>query len=286
MAESKATILQFPLGPLQTNCYVLACNETKRAAVIDPAWDGRAIYDKTVAEGWSIQHILLTHSHFDHVGGLAELKELSGAPIAVHPGAVPMLENAVLAGRMWQISIPEPPAPDVLINDGDLIELGNLQLEVLFTPGHAPGHVCFYLASEGVLFDGDVLFQQGIGRTDLPGGDYATLMDSIHQRLMILPDETLVLSGHGPATTIAPGKRNESLPDLVKGQPYSELSGVGVDVSVGTGVGSAPSQKKVAVLTATAAIFVNELAVRSFTSHPHNAYSPEHLVHLGDAGTP
>ena len=100
-----------------------------------------------------------------------------------------------------------------MLNDGESINLGNLQLEVLFTPGHAPGHVCFYLESEGVLFDGDVLFRQGIGRTDLPGGDYALLMDSIQRRLMSLPDETIVLSGHGPATTI--GQERDTNPFLV-----------------------------------------------------------------------
>jgi glyoxylase-like metal-dependent hydrolase (beta-lactamase superfamily II) len=118
-----------------------------------------------------------------------------------------------MAGKMWQITIPAPPAPDTKLDNGDLISVGELTLEVLFTPGHAPGHVSFYLAEEGVIFDGDVLFSQGIGRTDLPGGDYDLLMDSIRQRLLVLPDETLVLSGHGPATTI--GQEKQSNPFLL-----------------------------------------------------------------------
>lgn len=199
-------ILQLPLGPLQTNSYLFACEDTKKAAVIDPSWSGDLIAGKAEEEGWTITHILLTHSHFDHVGGLAELKELTQAPIYIHPEAVPMFENAVMAAQMWQINIPEPPPADILLTNDQQLEVGDLRLRVLFTPGHAPGHVCFYVAEHNVLFDGDVLFQQSIGRTDLPGGDYDLLMQSIRQRLLLLPDETAVLSGHGPATSIGQEK--------------------------------------------------------------------------------
>ena len=199
-------IFQLPLGPLQTNCYLLGCEETKKAAVIDPSWDGQLIAQKAEDKGWEITHILLTHAHFDHVGGLAELKEVTKAPSYIHPDAIPMLENAVLAAQMWQIQMPEPPPADYSIADNQEIEVGNLSLRVLFTPGHAPGHVSFYLADYHVIFDGDVLFQQSIGRTDLPGGDHDLLLQIIQRRLLVLPDETTVLSGHGPATTIGQEK--------------------------------------------------------------------------------
>ncbi|PID85832.1 MAG: MBL fold metallo-hydrolase [Chloroflexi bacterium] len=200
------TILQMPLGPLQTNCYLLGCDETMTAAVIDPAWNGRAIAATANDQGFTITHILLTHAHFDHVGGLTELKQETNAPIFIHPAATEMLSEAFLQAASWQIRILPPPPADIMISPGENITVGNLELEVLFTPGHAPGHVTFYLRRENVVFDGDVLFKQSIGRTDLPGGDMSLLMQSIREQLLVLPDETHVLSGHGPSTTIGQEK--------------------------------------------------------------------------------
>lgn len=200
-------IFQLPLGPLQTNCYLVACKVTMKAAVVDPSWDGRKIADIATEHGYRISHILLTHAHFDHVGGLADLAKATKAPIYIHADAIPMLERANESAARFNLPLPTPPAADKMLAEGDVIEVGNLKFEVLFTPGHAPGHVCFYLRDHNVLLDGDVLFQGSIGRTDLPGGDYPLLMQSIEEKVLVLPEETAVLSGHGPTTSIGQEKK-------------------------------------------------------------------------------
>jgi hydroxyacylglutathione hydrolase len=211
-------VRQLPLGPLQTNCYLIGCEETLQAAVVDPSWNGRSIVATAETDGWEITHILLTHSHFDHVGGLEEVKALTGAPIYIHAEAVEMLNNTTMSAAFFGLRVSPPPSPDEYLSDGQEIQLGELLIQVMYTPGHAPGHVSFYLPDYRIVFDGDVLFQDGIGRTDLPGGDYATLMETIQEKLLTLPDETKVFSGHGPATTIGQERRNNPFLQEIAGQ--------------------------------------------------------------------
>ena len=189
-----------PVGMTQANCYIVGCEETKLGAIIDPGDEGKRILEAVDDSGLKITHVLLTHAHFDHIGAADEVVKATGAQLALHPQDLPLL-NA--GGGATFFGLPSPPIPDASLQlEADQeIAVGELTLRVLHTPGHSPGHVTFYEPKQGVIFDGDVLFAQGIGRADLPGGSYETLMDSI-QGLLTLPDETVVYSGHGPPTTI------------------------------------------------------------------------------------
>ncbi len=190
-----------PVGPLQTNCYIAACQETMACAIIDPGGDAREILSFVQEQKLAVKHILLTHAHFDHIGAAAELVEASHAPLAIHPGDEALLKVGG-GGILWGYAIRPISRPDVQLAEGQVIEVGTLRLRVLHTPGHTPGHVVFHEPTHKAVFDGDVLFAGGIGRTDFPGGNHRQLMDSIRNKLMTLPDETVVYSGHGPATTI------------------------------------------------------------------------------------
>jgi glyoxylase-like metal-dependent hydrolase (beta-lactamase superfamily II) len=186
---------------IQTNCYIAGCEETKEGVVIDPGGNPERILAEIERQGLTIKYILNTHAHFDHTDANGAIAEATGAQLAIHPKERPLLQASGGAALFGLHADPSPP-PDLEINDGDELGIGRLHFQVLHTPGHTPGHVCFYVASEGVLFDGDVLFHQGIGRTDLPGGSPQQLMDSIQRVLFSLPDETVVYSGHGPVTTL------------------------------------------------------------------------------------
>jgi hydroxyacylglutathione hydrolase len=195
-----------PVGLLQANCYLVGCQETLQGAVIDPGGDPQVILAAAQRRHLSIIYVLNTHGHFDHIDANARIVEATGARLAIHPLDRPLLAasgGAALFGLRGQKS----PAPNLELHDGDEIEVGQLRFQVLHTPGHTPGHVCFYEAAQGVLFDGDVLFRRGVGRADLPGGNWGQLLPSIRQVLFALPDETVVYSGHGPPTTIGEERR-------------------------------------------------------------------------------
>jgi len=196
-----------PVGPLQTNCYLIGCPATRLGAVIDPGGDAAEILSAIERHRLTLKYILLTHAHFDHIGGVADLVEASHAPVALHPGDLPILRARGGAG-MFGIFVRPCPEPDMSLAEGQVIEIGTLRLNVLHTPGHTPGHVTFHEPTAQAAFDGDVLFMQGIGRTDFPGSSYQQLMASIRNKLFALPDDTTIYPGHGPATTVGEEKQN------------------------------------------------------------------------------
>ena len=199
-------IATLPVGLIQTNCYIAGCPETKEGAVIDPGGNPELILAEIERQGLSIKYVLNTHAHFDHTDANGAIVRATGATLALHPLELPLLK-ASGGAALFGLQADPSPLPDLELQDGDELEVGTLRFQVLHTPGHTPGHVCFYEQAEGVLFDGDVLFQRSIGRTDLPGGSYQQMMDSIQRVLFALPEETVVYSGHGPATTIGDEKR-------------------------------------------------------------------------------
>ncbi|NOY59198.1 MAG: MBL fold metallo-hydrolase [Calditrichaeota bacterium] len=187
------------------NSYLVVCENTKAAVVIDPGEDEDKILRKIRERGAKIKYILLTHGHVDHLGAVAEIQQETGAEICIHKNEVPFVENAGVQASFFDLRIPTPFKIDHYVKDGDELQVGELIFRVLETPGHSPGGVC-YLCGD-CLFSGDTLFQQSIGRTDLPGGAQQQLLDSIAKKLLILPERIKVYPGHGPATTIGDEKR-------------------------------------------------------------------------------
>jgi len=198
---------RLPVGPLLTNCYLATCEETGKAVLIDPGWDDGSIRDAIASRRVEVEVVVNTHAHWDHIGGNAVFVRDTGAKLAIHALDLPLLD-AKGGADLWNIPIRPSPKPDLLLQAGGVLEVGTLRFDVLFTPGHTPGHISLYEASAGVVFDGDVLFQQGIGRTDLPGGSTADLTRSIREVLYKLPDDTKVYPGHGDPTTIGEERRN------------------------------------------------------------------------------
>lgn len=199
----------FPVGPLQCNCSIIACPETKEAAVIDPGGDAQQIISLCEKEGFTIKYLLHTHAHFDHFVGAREVKEKTGAKICLHKEDQWLYDNLDKQGRMFGFSFDTPLPIDHFLNDEEEISIGKLKTKVIYTPGHTPGSSCFSLAEkDSVLFAGDTLFEGSIGRTDLWGGSFEQIIKSIKGRLFELDDSTEVITGHGPSTSIWAERNN------------------------------------------------------------------------------
>lgn len=202
-------IANFTLGPAMTNAYLVADSKTKEAAVIDPAWDGNVILAEAQERGWRIAHLWYTHAHFDHIGGAGEVANaLNPLPhVALHP-ADHVLWRAEGGAALFGFKIDPGPEPTIDLQHGQILRLGEIEFEVRHAPGHTAGLCIFHVPSAGVCFSGDLIFRSGVGRTDLPGGNWDALLKSIHEQVFTLPDETRLLSGHGPETTVAEEKRS------------------------------------------------------------------------------
>jgi len=193
------------VGPIMANCFILGCERTRKAAVIDPGAESAKILMKLATLQLSVECILNTHGHFDHVGANKKIREATNAPLMIHAADRPMLSFLRQTAAQFGLSAEDSPQPDKLLQDGDILSVGDIRLQVIHTPGHTPGGVSFY--TPDVVFVGDTLFAGSIGRTDFPGGDYDTLIRSIQKRLFPLGDHVTVYCGHGPETTIGRERR-------------------------------------------------------------------------------
>jgi len=199
--------VRLTLGPMPNNVYLLGDQDTGDAAVIDPSFESERVLEHAEQLGWKIRQIWLTHAHFDHIvgAGLITSNSSSPLPIGLHPGDIDWYRDGGGAGK-FGLSISQPPPVSILFEAGMTLKIAEGQptvARVLFTPGHSPGHVMFYCKKLNALFCGDVIFREGVGRTDLEGGDWTTLIRSIHDQVLTLPDETRLLPGHGPETTVS-----------------------------------------------------------------------------------
>jgi glyoxylase-like metal-dependent hydrolase (beta-lactamase superfamily II) len=196
------------VGPLQCNCYILGCEETREALLIDPGEDADLIMPLITKHGLNVRYILSTHAHIDHVGDLERMKDATGAQALLHEKDLVLYQNLSMQAAWLGVSVPPSTTIDNFVGDGDELRFGKHTGEVLFTPGHTPGSVCLHLPEgSGKLFSGDTLFYRSIGRTDLWGGSQEAIFRSLRDRVLALEDKTTVYPGHGQPTTIGEERR-------------------------------------------------------------------------------
>ncbi len=195
----------FTVGPLQENCYLLTDAQTKQAVLVDPGDEAERLLSALTA--FDLAAVWLTHAHFDHIGALAKVHRRFPVPVYLHENDCELFDHAAQSAAFFGLTLEQPRLETLPLTHGQTLTLGAHEAASLFTPGHAPGHMAFYLPEQGVVIAGDALFQGSIGRTDLPGGDHAQLLASIRRELLTLPIETRVLPGHGPETTVGAERR-------------------------------------------------------------------------------
>jgi len=197
---SELEVVALPNGQFAENCYLVADRRTRDAVIIDPGEEPAMFLAELDTRAWTLRGIWLTHAHIDHIMGVGAVRQATGAPIHLHPLDRPIYDALPQFGSWVGMQLDPPPPPDVALQHGVPVQVGRFAFDVRLTPGHSPGSVSF--VGHDMVFGGDVLFNGSVGRTDLPGGDSATLMASIQTQFLSLPDSTVVHSGHGPDTTI------------------------------------------------------------------------------------
>jgi hydroxyacylglutathione hydrolase len=205
----------FPVGPLRCNCTILGDELTHEAIVVDPGDNLPEILSRLQKHGLTLRQIVVTHAHIDHVGGAALLKKVTGAPVFLNKHDLELLGAMEMQAGWLGVPTPQVVPPDASADDGTEVGLAALPAEVIHTPGHTPGSICLLFPGQNLLLAGDTLFAGSIGRTDLPGGDGRQILRSLRERLLVLPDTTRVLPGHGAETTI--GEERQSNPFLQPG---------------------------------------------------------------------